>query len=84
MYSGSGHKEGNSMWNKCSNRHRGKREQRKRQIDKKEDGGREQESNVGEWVRGMLCGCKRASAQDSEKVREWKREREGARGAGAF
>lgn len=77
MYRGSGLKERYSMGNQCSNRHRGKREQRKRQIDRKGDGGRERESNVGEWVRGMLCGCKRAGAQDSEKkVREWKRERE--------
>lgn len=41
------------------------------------------ESNTGEWVRGMLCGC-RASARDSEKVSEWKREKEGERGVGAF
>lgn len=48
------------------------------------------DSNTGEWVRGMLRGCKGASAQDSEKVSEWKRERGGdrerevERGAGAF
>lgn len=51
-------------------------------------------SNIGEWVRGMLCGCKRATARDSEKVSEWKREterdtgrerqRERERGVGAF
>lgn len=71
--------EGYSRRNKCCNRHRGRREQKKKKKDglkRRGMGEGSAKSNTGEWVRGLLCGCKRASARDSEKVAEWKREKE--------